>query len=101
MAHDVLHLERRLGVPAVGIFTTGFPAQAAHQLEALGATQPERHMVLAAHPVSDRTREELAAIADGLCADLERMLTQRAPCSQARITRMRAQRPSAACDQGG
>ena len=56
--------------PAVAIVTTAFAAQAVYQAEALGATQPERHIVLAAHPISDATPDELAAKADALYPDL-------------------------------
>ena len=59
--HDLVHLEA-LGVPAVLVTTTEFVAAVTAQAEAL-ASAP-RH-VLVAHPIQNRTDEELRALADG------------------------------------
>lgn len=47
--HDVHTLERAVGLPAVAIVSTTFAAQAIFQSEALGLSDPEKHIVLCEH----------------------------------------------------
>ena len=56
--------------------------------------------VLAEHPISDATDDELRVKADGLYADLIRQLTTDGPTSQARQRRLRSAEPSAECLAG-
>jgi hypothetical protein len=58
--HDLKDLEAR-GAVAVGIATTEFVEAAAAQNRALGY---EPAVVFVAHPIQDRTRAELRALAD-------------------------------------
>jgi hypothetical protein len=64
--HDCVDLEAR-GVPAVFVASTEFVDAAAHQARALGA-DPAR--VFVAHPIQDRTDDELRALADEAVAAL-------------------------------
>jgi hypothetical protein len=96
----VHHLERTSGRPAVALVSSTFSSQAIHQAEALGLSQPERHIVLAEHPISDASVQELGAKAELLYADLRRQLTTNVPCSEARRRRLRAAEPSALCAAG-
>ena len=59
--HDVHTLESTAGVPSVAIVSTGFATQAIFQAESLGCTEPDKHIVLAEHPISDATPAELAS----------------------------------------
>jgi hypothetical protein len=59
--HDIVDLEAR-GVPGVFVASTEFVDAAAAQSRALGA-DPAR--VFVAHPIQDRTDDELRALADG------------------------------------
>ena len=93
-------VERASGIPAVGIVSTGFATQAIYQAQALGMAHPDKHIVLAEHPISDATEAELRERADGLYADLVRQLTTDGPTSQARQRRLRAAEPSAECLSG-
>lgn len=68
--HDVHTIEREGGLPSVALVSSTFASQAIYQAKALGVASPERHIVLAAHPISDATTDELAAKADALYADL-------------------------------
>ena len=58
--HDLKDLEAR-GAVAVGIATREFVEAAAAQNRALGY---EPAVVFVAHPIQDRTRDELRALAD-------------------------------------
>lgn len=59
--HDIVDLERR-GVPSVFVASSEFIDAATAQASALGF-DPAR--VFVAHPIQDRTDEELRALADG------------------------------------
>ena len=98
--HDVHTLERTSALPAVAIVSTTFSSQAIFQAEALGLIDPEKHIVLAEHPISDRTEAEIIAKADLLYADLIRQLTSSAPTSMRRRFRLRSSEPSALCQAG-
>ena len=58
--HDTIDLESR-GIPAVYIATTEFQDAAAAQARSLGADPVG---VFIAHPIQDRTDEELQSLAD-------------------------------------
>jgi hypothetical protein len=58
--HDIVDLEER-GVPGVFIASTEFVAAAAAQAAALGFPAAS---VFVAHPIQDRTDEEMRALAD-------------------------------------
>jgi hypothetical protein len=64
--HDTVNLEA-LGVPTVFVASTEFVDAAASQAAALGA-DPAR--VFVAHPIQDRTDEEMRALADDAVARL-------------------------------
>ena len=64
--HDIVDLEGR-GVPGVMIASTEFVEAAAAQARALGA-DPAR--VFVAHPIQDRTDDEMRALADGVVAEV-------------------------------
>ena len=69
--HDIVNLES-LGVPSVMIASSEFVDAASAQAAALGA-DPAR--VFVAHPIQDRTDDEMRALADGaLEAILRRLL---------------------------
>lgn len=69
--HDIRGLEE-LGVVAVGVATTEFKVAAAAQSRALGY---EPAVVFVAHPIQDRTHEEIRALADAALADILAGLT--------------------------
>ena len=81
----------------MAIVSTAFSAQAIYQAEALGASEADRHIVLAEHPISDATEVEIAAKADQLYTDLIRQFTSNGPTSKARRSRLRSVTPSALC----
>jgi len=58
--HDIVDLERR-GIPSVFVASTEFVEAAAAQSAALGV-EPAR--VFVAHPIQDRTDDEMRALAD-------------------------------------
>jgi len=68
--HDIVNLESG-GVPGVMIASSEFVDAAAAQAGALGA-DPAR--VFVAHPIQDRTDEELRALADGALGEILRRL---------------------------
>ncbi len=69
--HDIADLESR-GLPGVGIASTEFVQAAAMQARSLGI---DPAMVFVAHPIQDRTDDEMRALADvALPAILERLL---------------------------
>lgn len=69
--HDIVNLEG-LGVPGVFVASTEFVAAAEAQAGALGAHPAA---VFVAHPIQDRTDDELRALADGAVDDILRALT--------------------------
>ena len=68
--HDIVNLESG-GVPGVMIASNEFVDAATVQAGALGA-DPAR--VFVAHPIQDRTDEELRALADGALDEILRRL---------------------------
>ena len=69
--HDIADLESR-GLPGVGVASTEFVQAAALQSKTLGF---EPAMVFVAHPIQDRSDDELRALADvALPAILQRLL---------------------------
>ena len=69
--HEIADLESR-GLPGVGIASTEFVQAAAMQAKSLGI---DPAMVFVAHPIQDRTDDEMRALADAaLPAILERLL---------------------------
>ena len=58
--HDIADLESR-GLPGVGIASTEFVQAAAMQAKSLGI---DPAMVFVAHPIQDRTDDEMRALAD-------------------------------------
>ena len=83
--HDIADLESR-GLPGVGIASTEFVQAAAMQAKSLGI---DPAMVFVAHPIQDRTDDELRALADaalpGILARLVALPTAN-PATQATIT---------------
>ena len=69
--HDIADLEGR-GLPAVFVASTEFVDAARAQADALGF-DPAR--VLVAHPIQDRTDEEMAALADTAVDEILRAVT--------------------------
>ena len=72
--HDVIDLEGR-GIPGVFVATTEFVDAAAAQAAALGG-DPAR--VFVAHPIQDRTPDEVRALAEQAVTGLVAALTGRA-----------------------
>lgn len=72
--HDSVNLESA-GIPTVFVASTEFFDAAAAQSRALGADAPG---VFVAHPIQDRTDDELRALADAAFADLLAAVTARA-----------------------
>jgi len=68
--HDIVNLESG-GVPGVMIASNEFVDAATAQAGALGA-DPAR--VFVAHPIQDRTDDELRALADGALEEILRRL---------------------------
>ena len=69
--HDIADLESR-GIPGVGIASSEFQQAAALQAKTLGFAAA---MVFVAHPIQDRSDDELRALADAaLPAILQRLL---------------------------
>ena len=68
--HDITDLEG-LGLPGVFVASTEFVAAAAAQAKALGF-DPAR--VFVAHPIQDRSDDELRALADAAVDDLVKHL---------------------------
>ena len=74
--HDIADLESR-GLPGVGIASSGFVQAAAAQAQSLGF---DPAMVFVAHPIQDRSDDELRALADqALPAILQRLLASAPP----------------------
>ena len=70
--HDITNLEA-LGIPGVYVATSEFESAALAQGTALGFDPPR---VLVAHPVQDRTNEELVKMADGAVDEIIEALTR-------------------------
>ena len=70
--HDITDLEG-LGLPAVFVASTEFISAAAAQAKALGF-EPAR--VFVAHPIQDRSDDELRALADGAVDALVKHLVE-------------------------
>lgn len=74
--HDLADLESR-GLPGVGVASSEFVQAAALQAKALGM---EPAMVFVAHPIQDRSDDEMRALADAaLPGILERLVAGQAP----------------------
>ena len=71
--HDLKDLEAR-GAIAVGVATSEFVDAAAAQNRALGY---DPALVFVAHPIQDRTRDELRALADAALAPILESLAQK------------------------
>ena len=65
--HDIVDLESR-GVPGVFVASTEFIEAADAQAAALGRRDPAR--VFVAHPIQDRTDDEMRALADAAVDEL-------------------------------
>jgi hypothetical protein len=59
--HDIVDLESR-GIPGVFVASSEFVSAAAAQASALG--MPDVARVYVAHPIQDRTDDEIRALAD-------------------------------------
>jgi hypothetical protein len=70
--HDIADLEGR-GVPSVFVASTEFVDAASAQAGALGF--PDVARVFVAHPIQDRTDDEVRALADGAIAAVLAALT--------------------------
>jgi hypothetical protein len=64
--HDLRGLEQ-LGMVAVGVATTEFTVAAAAQSQALGY---DPAVVFVAHPIQDRTHDEIRALAEGALGEI-------------------------------
>ena len=69
--HDIADLEGR-GLPGVFVASTEFVDAADAQASALGF---DAARVFVAHPIQDRTDEEMAALADTAVDDILRAIT--------------------------
>ena len=70
--HDIADLEIR-GVPGVFIASTEFISAADAQSKALGF--PSLKRVFAAHPIQDRTDDEMRALADSVFDEIVSAIT--------------------------
>jgi alkanesulfonate monooxygenase SsuD/methylene tetrahydromethanopterin reductase-like flavin-dependent oxidoreductase (luciferase family) len=68
--HDIVNLESS-GLPGVMVASSEFVDAASAQADALGA-DPDR--VFVAHPIQDRTDDEMRALADGAIDEIVRRL---------------------------
>ena len=68
--HDIVNLESS-GLPGVMIASSEFVDAVSAQADALGA-DPDR--VFVAHPIQDRTDDEMRALADGAVDEILRRL---------------------------
>jgi hypothetical protein len=64
--HDLRGLEQ-LGMVAVGVATTEFTVAAAAQSQALGY---DPAVVFVAHPIQDRTHDEIRALAEAALGEI-------------------------------
>ena len=76
--HDITDLEKR-GLPGVGVASTAFVEAAAAQATALGF---DPAVVFVAHPIQDRTDDELRVLADDALDQILGLLTAE-PAGQA------------------
>ena len=83
--HDIADLESR-GLPGVGIASTEFVQAAAMQARSLGI---DPAMVFVAHPIQDRTDDEMRALAD---VALPAILSGCWPCRPPRAPRLPPER---------
>ena len=78
--HDIADLESR-GLPGVGVASSEFVQAAAMQAKALGL---DPAMVFVAHPIQDRSDDELRALADAaLPGILQRLVAGSTPADAA------------------
>lgn len=70
--HDSIRLEA-LGIPAAPVATDVFRTAARAQAAGLG--RPDYEAVYVAHPIQDRTAEEIRRLADGAVEEIARVLT--------------------------
>ena len=68
--HDIVDLESR-GVPGVGVASSDFVVAAEMQAKSLGM---DPAMVFVAHPIQDRSDDELRALADAALPGILRRL---------------------------
>jgi len=68
--HDIVDLESR-GVPGVGVASSEFVVAAEMQAKSLGM---DPAMVFVAHPIQDRSDDELRALADAALPGILRRL---------------------------
>ncbi len=68
--HDIVDLEAR-GIPGVGVASSEFVEAAAMQSKTLGF---DPAMVFVAHPIQDRSDDELRALADAALEEILRRL---------------------------
>ncbi|CAN5878495.1 hypothetical protein BH11PSE8_BH11PSE8_27520 [soil metagenome] len=68
--HDIVDLEAR-GIPGVGVASSEFVEAAAMQSKSLGF---DPAMVFVAHPIQDRSDDELRALADAALPEILRQL---------------------------
>ena len=74
--HDIADLESR-GLPGVGVASSEFVLAAAMQAKALGV---DPAMVFVAHPIQDRSDDEMRALADAaLPGIVRRLVASQAP----------------------
>lgn len=69
--HDIADLEGR-GIPGVGVASTEFVDAAALQAKSLGF---DPAMVFVAHPIQDRSDDEVRALADAALDEILQALT--------------------------
>ena len=69
--HDIADLEGR-GIPGVGVASTEFVQAAASQSKSLGF---DPALVFVAHPIQDRSDDELRALADQALGPLLKALS--------------------------
>jgi hypothetical protein len=73
--HDITDLEAR-GIPAVFVASNVFVDAAEAQAQALGFPNAER--IFVAHPIQDRTDDEMRALAELAVDDVLRRITRSA-----------------------
>ena len=73
--HDITDLEGR-GIPAVFVASNVFVDAAQAQAQALGFPNAER--IFVAHPIQDRTDDEMRALAELAVDDVLRRITRTA-----------------------
>ncbi len=76
--HDIADLESR-GLPGVGVASSEFVVAAAMQAKSLGI---DPAMVFVAHPIQDRSDDELRALADAALPGIVQRLLASVPAAQ-------------------